>query len=80
MRLRYGDRFRLIPLRTWEIKSQDPVVVFGLDAVRVDFDREGHRPIKAPGQSLTAMNTGLFAIFHRLGAGKVDRSALDLDL
>jgi hypothetical protein len=55
-------------------------VVFSLDPVRVDFHWEGHRAIETSGQSLAAMNAGLYAILDRLGASKADRSALDLDL
>src|SRR5271166_1820242 len=76
----HGDRFRLVTLRAREIKRKYPVAVFSLDPVRVDFDREGHRAIETPGQSLAAMEARLFAILDRFGAGKADRSVLDLDL
>jgi len=76
----HGDRLWLIALRAREIERQDPVLVFGLDPVRVNFDQEGHCTIETSGQPLAAMEASLFALFDRFGAGKADGSVLDLDL
>ncbi|HWZ67557.1 MAG TPA: hypothetical protein VNW89_07000 [Stellaceae bacterium] len=73
-------RFRLIPLGAREIEGQDPVSVFGLDPVCVDFDRQGDRAIEPSGEPLATMQRPGGAVVDGLAAGNSDGVALDPDI
>src|SRR5580704_12645680 len=72
------DRFRLLALGAGQEQSQDPVAIFGLDAVRIDLDRHGHGTVEPAREPLTAMHRGLLRIGDRLDAGEAQRAALHL--
>ena len=76
----HGYRFRLIPLGAREIEGQNPVSVFGLDPVRVDFDRYRDRTIEPSGEPLATMQRCAVAVLDGLAAGNADCVALDLDI
>ena len=53
-------------------------MAFGFDAVRIHFNGQSERPIKAAGRSFSTMQTGIFRVLHGFGAREADRAALHL--
>ena len=64
---RYGLGLRALGLRQEE--REDAVAIFRLDAVRIDLDRQGQRPIEPAGEPLPAVHGGLLGKVDRLRAG-----------
>src|SRR5205085_10308366 len=76
----HGNRFWLVPLGAREIEGENPVSVFGLDPVCVDFHRYGDRAIEPSGEPLATMQSRAVAVLDRLAAGNANGIALDLDV
>src|SRR6516164_110113 len=72
------DRLRLVALGARQEQGQDAVTVFGLDAVRIDLDRDGHRPVEPAGKPLAAMQRRLVRIADCFRPGQSDGSAFYL--
>src|SRR5579862_6863332 len=76
--IRYLDGARFVLLRARQEYRQHAVAILGLDFVGIDLDWQVQRPTKAAGGSFAAVNTDPITVSDRLGAGNLDRPALDL--
>src|SRR5205814_1755649 len=74
------DAVRLVALGSGQEQGEQAVAVLGLDAIRIDLDRQRQRPIELAGDAFPAMHAHAVGVVDALPARDADGVGLGLDL